>query len=148
MHSELKHPRRRFFATTVNGQETLTLFAKKLCLWCLTRLWMHLCTPKLIYNLKIKIKTGTSQSAERRQAPWNLFSAKFNATANDLDQEKTQLRCHEDILYTGNCYKICLKKSIIERVVKSNINFKIKCNIMLKLKKMMKIVSLLGTGEK
>ena len=66
---------------------------------------MHLCTPKLIYYIKIKIniKTGTSQSAERLQAPWGLFSAKFKATANELHQEKTQLRWYEDILLTGNC---------------------------------------------
>ena len=50
---------------------------------------------------------GTSQSTERLQAPWGLFSAKFKATANELHQEKTQLRCYEDILLTGNCHKIC-----------------------------------------
>ena len=46
---------------------------------------------------------GTSQNAERLQAPWGLFSAKFKATANELHQEKTQLRWYEDILLTGNC---------------------------------------------
>ena len=30
---------------------------------------------------------GTSQSAERLQAPWDLFSAYFKATANELHQE-------------------------------------------------------------
>ena len=53
--------------------------------------------------MKINIKTGTSQSTERLQAPWGLFSAKFKATANELHQEKTQLRWYEDILLTGNC---------------------------------------------
>ena len=54
---------------------------------------MHVCTPKLLYYIKIKIniKTGTSQSTERLQAPWGLFSAKFKATANELHQEKSQL---------------------------------------------------------
>ena len=66
---------------------------------------MHLCTPKLIYYIKIKIniKTGTSQSVEGLQAPWGLFSAKFKATANELYQEKTKLRWYEDILLTGKC---------------------------------------------
>ena len=70
---------------------------------------MHLCTPKLIYYIKtkIKIKTGTSQSAERLQAPWGLFSAKSKATSNELHQEKTQLMCYEDILLTDSCDKIC-----------------------------------------
>ena len=49
---------------------------------------------------------GISQSAERLQAPWGLFSAKFKATANELHQEKNQLRCYEDIMLTGNCHKI------------------------------------------
>ena len=51
---------------------------------------MHLCTPKLIYYIKVKIdiKMGTSQSVERLQAPWGLFSAKDNeqATDNELHQ--------------------------------------------------------------
>ena len=64
------------------------------------------CTPKLIYYIKLKIKTATSQSAERLQAPWSLFSAKFKAPANELHQEKTQLRCYKDILLTDNCFKI------------------------------------------
>ena len=34
----------------------------------------------------MNIKTGTSQSAERLQAPWDLFSANFKATANELHQ--------------------------------------------------------------
>ena len=55
----------------------------------------------------MKIKTGTSQSAERLQAPWGLFSAKLKATTNELRQVKTQLRLYEDILLTGNCHKIC-----------------------------------------
>ena len=42
------------FAKAVNNQELLTIFTKKLRLWCLTRLWIHLCTPKLIYYIKIK----------------------------------------------------------------------------------------------
>ena len=46
---------------------------------------------------------GTSQNAERLQTPWGLFSAKSKATANELHQEKTQLRWYEDILFTGNC---------------------------------------------
>ena len=46
----------------------------------------------------IKIKIVTSQSAERLQAPWDLFSAKLKAAENELGQEKTQLRCYEDIL--------------------------------------------------
>ena len=88
-HSELKHPRRRLFVKTVNDQEPLNPSTKKLCLRCLTRLWMHLCTPKLIYYKKIKtnIKTGTLQSAERLEAPWGLLSAKFKATANELHQK-------------------------------------------------------------
>ena len=49
---------------------------------------------------------ATSQSAERLQAPWSLFSAKFEAPANKLHQEKAQLRCYEDILLTNNCLKI------------------------------------------
>ena len=55
----------------------------------------------------MKIKTQTSQSAERLTAPWGLFSVKFKATANELRQEKAQLRCYEYILPTGNCHKIC-----------------------------------------
>ena len=50
---------------------------------------------------------GTSQNAEPLQAPWGLFSAKFKVTANELRLGKTQLNCYEDILLTGNCYKIC-----------------------------------------
>ena len=50
---------------------------------------------------------GTSQNAERLQASWGLSSAKFKFTANELRLEKTQLRRYEDILLTGNCYKIC-----------------------------------------
>ena len=50
---------------------------------------------------------GTSQSAERLQAPWDLFSAKFKAATNELYKAKTQLKCYKDILLTGNCYKIC-----------------------------------------
>ena len=46
----------------------------------------------------MKIKTGTSQSAERLQAPWGLFSTNFKATANELQQERTQLRCYKDVL--------------------------------------------------
>ena len=44
--------------------------------------------PKFIYYIKIEIniKMGTSKSAERLQAPWGLFSAKFKATANQLHQ--------------------------------------------------------------
>ena len=53
--------------------------------------------------MKINIKTGTSQSAERLQALWGLFSAKLKATVNELHQEKTQLRWYKDILLTGNC---------------------------------------------
>ena len=117
-HSELKHPRKRFFAKTVNQQEPLTSSTKMLRLRCLTRLWMHLCTPKLKYNIKINIKTGTSQSAERFQALWGLLSAKFKATSNELHQEKIQLRCYKDILLISNCFKICSNKSIIKRVVK------------------------------
>ena len=43
-------------------------------------------TPWLIYC--IKIKTGTSQSAERLHAHWGLFSAKFKAIANEIHPEK------------------------------------------------------------
>ena len=94
-YSELKHPRRRFFLKTVNKQEPLTSFTRKFRLRHLTRL----CTPKVIYY--IKIKTGTSQSAERLQAPWGLFSAKFKATATELREEKTQLMWYEVILLTA-----------------------------------------------
>ena len=68
---------------------------------------MHLCTPKSIYYIKIKIniKTGTSQSTERLQARWGLFSAKFKATANELHQEKTQLRWHDKQLKKHTQYK-------------------------------------------
>ena len=31
----------------------------------------------------------TSQSAERLQAPWCLFSANFKVTANEFHREKT-----------------------------------------------------------
>ena len=62
-YSELKHPRRRFFLKTVNNQEPLTSFTRKFRLRRLTKL----CNPKLTYY--IKIKTGTSQSAERLKAP-------------------------------------------------------------------------------
>ena len=99
MHSELQHPGWRFFVKTVSDQEPFTLFPKKLRLQCLNRLWIHLSTPELIYY--IKIKTGTSQSAELLQVPWSMFSAKFKVTA----KKKTQLRCYEDILLTGNCLK-------------------------------------------
>ena len=34
------------------------------------------------------MKARTSQSEERLQAPWGLFSAKFKATANEPHQEK------------------------------------------------------------
>ena len=44
------------------------------------------------------MKTETSRSVEHIQAPWGLFSEKFKATANELHQDKTQLRCYEDIL--------------------------------------------------
>ena len=134
MHSELKHSRPRFFVKTVNDQEPLTPFTKKLRLRCLTRFWIHPCTPKLICYIKIKMKTGKSQSAWRLQASWGLFSAKFKATANELRQEKTQLRWCKSILLTGNCHKTCQNKSIIKRVVKSNVKFKIKCKILLKWK--------------
>ena len=33
--------------------------------------------------------------------------SKFQATANELAQEKTRLRCYKDIMLTGNCHKIC-----------------------------------------
>ena len=46
--------------------------------------------------MKIEIKTGTSHSAERLQATWGPFSAKYKAFANELHQEITQLRCYED----------------------------------------------------
>ena len=50
---------------------------------------------------------GTSKTAERIQAPWGLLSAKFKATANELRQERIQLRCYEEILLTDNCHQIC-----------------------------------------
>ena len=53
VHSELKHPRRKFFS----DQEPLTPFTKKLPLQCLTKLSVHLCTTKLKYYIKIKVKT-------------------------------------------------------------------------------------------
>ena len=40
---------------------------------------------------------GISQSAERLQALWGLFSGKFKVTTNELSQEKTQQRCYENI---------------------------------------------------
>ena len=43
-----------------------------------------------------------SKSAECLQTPWSLFSKKFKVTANELRQEKTQLRCYEDIMLTGS----------------------------------------------
>ena len=36
-----------------------------------------------------------------------LFITKFQVTADELAQERTQLRCYEDTLLTGNCHKIC-----------------------------------------
>ena len=54
-----------------------------------------------------------------------FFKTKLKATANELHQEKTQLRCYEDILLTGNCYN----KTIMKRVVKNNVNFKIPCKM-------------------
>ena len=95
-YAELKHLRRRFFATTVNDQEPLTPFSKKLHLQYLIRLWTQLYTPRLIYY--IKIKTRTSESAERLQPPGSLDSAKF--TANEIQQEKIQLTWHQNILLT------------------------------------------------
>ena len=81
---------------------------------------MHLCTPKLIYYIKIKIniKTGTSQSAERLQALWDLFSTKFKVTVNELYQKKNRLRSYGDILLTGNC-----QNKSIKRVVKKQCKF-------------------------
>ena len=64
----------------------------------------------------------TSQSADRCQAPWGPFSAKFKATANDLRQDRTQLRCYKDILLTDNYHKICYNKFIIKRVAKEQSN--------------------------
>ena len=49
----------------------------------------------------------TSRSAERLRKPWGLFSAKFKASSNELNEERSQLRCYEDILLTNNCYKTC-----------------------------------------
>ena len=122
----------KFFAKTVSDRKPLTPFTKKLHVQCLTILWMHLCTPKVIYyiEIKINIKTGTSQNAECLQTPWVLFSAKFKATANELHQKKTQLRWYEDILLTANCWN----KLLIKRVAKNDVNFKIKCKIKLKWK--------------
>ena len=45
-----------------------------------------------IYIYYIKTKTKTSQSEECLQTPWNLFSAKFTDTANELGQERIKLR--------------------------------------------------------
>ena len=36
-----------------------------------------------------------------------LFITKFQVTADELAQERTQLRCYKDTLLTGNCHKIC-----------------------------------------
>ena len=48
-----------------------------------------------------------SHSEECLQTLWGMFSAKFKVTANELRQERTQLRCYKNIMLTSNCYKIC-----------------------------------------
>ena len=53
------------------------------------------------------MKIGTSQETECFRTLRSPFLAKFKANASELDQERTQLRCYEDILLTGNCHKIC-----------------------------------------
>ena len=42
--------------------------------------------------MKMKIKTETSQTAERLQARLSAFSGNFKATVNELGQEKIHLR--------------------------------------------------------
>ena len=53
---------------------------------------------------------AASQIAKYLRKPWNTFPEKFNATANELGQSKTQLSCHKDILLTTCCHKICQTK--------------------------------------
>ena len=53
------------------------------------------------------MKARTSQSAECLRKPWGPFSAKFKATANELDQGRILLMYYEDILFSGNRHKIC-----------------------------------------
>ena len=62
------------------------------------------------------MKTGTSQNAQCLQAPLSKFSTKFKTTANEHHQENRQLRFYKDILFAGNCHKICKKKLIIKKI--------------------------------
>ena len=50
-------------------------------------------------------KTRISQNADCLQTIWGPFSIKFKATAIELDQERTQLRCYKDILLNGDYHK-------------------------------------------
>ena len=67
-------------------------------------------TPSKLANYTIVIKTKTWQSVELIITPWGLFPTKLKATANELGQRKTQLRCYEDILLPENYHKFCLTK--------------------------------------
>ena len=86
-----------FQALRIFNKQLQTKSVKKYILnsECLTKLRIRLFTLKFIYY--IKIKTGTSQSAEPVHAPFVQF--KFKATANELRQERIQLRYYEDIPY-------------------------------------------------
>ena len=94
----------------------------------MTSLVIRLCTSKLTYY--IKVKTKTSQSADCRETPWTPFSARFNATANELDQERTQFRWYEEIILARNCHKIW-KKIHSKMSAKKTVKLKMKCKIIL-----------------
>ena len=84
----------------------------------------------LMYYKKIKVRI--SQCAECFETLWGLFSAKFKATANELRQERTQLRYYQDILLTGNCHKICENRLIIKAVATKIVKLKMKYKIIFK----------------
>ena len=51
------------------------------------------------------IKTRRSLRTVYLRTPWGPFSTKFKATANDLGQERTQLKCYKVFMLSGT--KIC-----------------------------------------
>ena len=64
-------------------------------------------------TLTISDKNSSAQCLEAPQGP---FLANFETTSSELGQERTHIRCYEDILLTVNYHKICQNKLIIKRV--------------------------------
>lgn len=55
-------------------------------------------------TLTISDKNSSAQCLEAPQGP---FLANFETTSSELGQERTHIRCYEDILLTVNYHKIC-----------------------------------------